>query len=290
VTNRLRGADPNLLNLPNPERDEYQIRSAVEAPPGYLFIDSDYSNLEMRIAAAIFGDQGMADDIKANRDIHGMTASMMFGEDYDAIMEAKAAKHPTEQQKRLKGLRSAAKVIGFGINYGMGSVSLSVNLSTNLNRVVTGEEAQDYIDKYFKTRPGVLEGVQYFKKMLFKTGSVRTLLGRTRTPSGTYSSDRSERAEAQRQAVNFPIQGTAADLIQLAMMQLEYDSRLIELDARMILQIHDELLFLVPEQNAEKALPRIVEIMENPIGWPGLPYDIPTKAEAGIGRTWVEAK
>lgn len=290
VTNRLRSSNPNLLNLPNAATDRYGIRTAVEAPPGWVFVCADYSGLEMRIAAAIFGDEGMIEAILAGKDLHALTASLMYDVDYEAIVQAKKAENRTEEQKTLVGFRNSAKRTGFGINYGIGPPGLSVDLTDTLGRIVTPQEAEQYIDLYLSVRSGIRTGIERYKGKLREEGGVSTLLGRTRYPSGTYHSSYADRSSAERQAVNFPIQGTGADLIQLAMMQAEDDPTLNRLGAEMVLQIHDELLFLSPEENAEEVLERVVEIMENPTGWPGLPYDVPVEAEGGIAKTWAEAK
>lgn len=290
VTNRLRSSQPNLLNLPNAERDEYQIRGAVVAPPGYVFVCVDYSGLEMRLAAAMFGDEGLVRAIMEGRDPHSMTAAMMYQLNYDEIVAAKKANNPTPEQKKLKGFRSSAKTTGFGINYGIGEQGLAVQLTGILGRIVGSKEARESIEMYLDARPGIREGIQRYKDLLWDEGRVQTILGRTRTPHGTYHSSFADRASAERQAINFPIQGSAADLIQLAMVQAEYDPQLHSLGAEMVLQIHDELLFLVPEENGKAALKRVTEIMENPKGWPSLPYDMPIEAEGGIAKTWAEAK
>jgi len=290
VTNRLRSSQPNLLNLPNADRDVYKIREAVVAPPGYIIVCVDYSGLEMRLAAAMFGDDGLIQAISDGMDLHSMTAAMMYGLDYEEIIAAKKASDPTKAQKALKNYRSSAKTTGFGINYGIGPQGLAIQLTGILGRIVSTEEAKDAIEMYLEARPGIREGINYYKKMLWETGTVSTILGRTRTPHGTYHSSYADRSSAERQAINFPIQGTAADLIQLAMMEAEYDSTLADLGAEMILQIHDELLFLAPEENGDSTMARVKEIMENPRGWPGLPYDVPVEAEGGTSYTWADAK
>jgi DNA polymerase-1 len=290
VTNRIRGREPNLLNLPNVEKDEYHIRKAIEAPPGYVIVCVDESNLEMRLAACMYGDEGMVQAIAEGKDIHAMTAALMYGLNYDDVIKAKKSKEKTAQQHDLVLKRGAAKVTGFGINYGITAAGLSVQLSEVLKRVVTVEEAKDLIALYLETRPGIARGIKFYHNQLYSEGCVYTRLGRRRTPSRAFHASRSDREAAKRQATNFPIQGTAADLLQLAMLEVEEDKELKHLGAEMILQIHDELLVLTPEENAEPTYKRVKAIMENPKGWPGLPYGMQLVADGGWAKNWFEAK
>jgi DNA polymerase-1 len=186
--------------------------------------------------------------------------------------------------------RGAAKVTGFGINYDITAFGLAVQLSGVLKRVVTVEEAKDLIALYLNTRPGIAHGIKFYRNQLYTEGCVYTLLGRRRTPSRAFHASRSDREAAKRQATNFPIQGTAADLLQLAMLEVEDDKELKHLGAEMILQIHDELLVLAPEESAEPTYKRVKAIMENPRGWPGLPYGMLLVADGGWAKNWFEAK
>jgi len=290
VTNRLRSSDPNMMNLPRASGDEFMIRKAVIAPPGCVLLCADYSGLEMCLAAAMLDDKQMIQELFDDIDPHTTTAARMFNADYDLIMAAKKKKDRTPSEQALVDQRDAAKTIGFGINYGIAKYALAIKLTKILKRMVSPDEAGRMIDSYFQARPGIYAGKERFRNEVHELGMVSSLLGRLRRPKAIYYNSYAERGAAERQSGNFPIQGTAADLIQLAMIQIDSDPELKALGVIMILQIHDELLAECPYENRVRGLARMIEIMENPKGWPGLPYGLPTKVEGGDGANWAEAK
>lgn len=291
VTNRLRSSDPNLMNLPRAGSDEFTIRKAIIAPPGQVLLCADYSGLEMCLAAAMLGDDQMIKELFAGIDPHTTTAARMFNADYDKIMAAKKKKKDrTVLEQELVNQRDAAKTIGFGINYGIAKYALAIKLTKILERMVSPDEAEGMINRYFQARPGIYAGRERLRKEVHEMGMVSSLLGRLRRPKAIYYNSYAERGAAERQSGNFPIQGTAADLIQLAMIQIDKDPELKALNVIMILQIHDELLAECPFENKERGLARMIEIMENPEGWPGLTQNLPTKVEGGWGYNWAEAK
>jgi DNA polymerase-1 len=244
----------------------------------------------MRIAAALFGDEGLVEAVFQGRDLHAITASIMYDLDYDEIIEAKKAKDRTDHQKYLVNCRTAAKRTGFGINYGVGPAKLAGQISQETGIATTTEEGEQLIELYFQARPGIQEGIERYKREVFERGFITTLLGRKRRPGGIYDSNWSARLRAERQSINTPIQGTAADLITLAMIQIEEDEVLRQMGVRTILQVHDELIAECPEEYAEEADARYGQIMDNPIGWPGLPYGVPIESEGGWAREWANAK
>jgi len=290
VTGRLRSKEPNLQNIPSRSEEGSRIRRAFIAPDGMVLLCRDYSGLEMRIAAAIFGDDGLINAIFEGKDLHAMTAAMMYDQIYEDIMTAKKAKDRTTHQKFLKNCRTAAKRTGFGINYGIGPAKLASQISQETGIATTTVEAERLMELYFDARPGIYEGIERYKQEVFEKGYITTILGRKRRPGGIYDSNWSSRLRAERQSINTPIQGTAADLISLAMIQIEEDDELRRLGVKVNLQVHDELIAECPEENAEEADARLEEIMDNPMGWPGLPHDVPIGSEGGWAKSWAFAK
>jgi DNA polymerase I len=290
VSGRLRMSSPNLQNIPARSEEGKRIRRAFIAPENHVLLCRDYSGLEMRIAAALFGDEGMIEDIFAGRDLHALTASMMYNLDYEEIIEAKKADNPTQHQNYLVNCRTAAKRTGFGINYGVGPAKLASQISQETGIATTRTEGEQLIELYFQVRPGIQEGIERYKREVFQNGFITTILGRKRRPGGIYDSNWSSRLRAERQSINTPIQGTAADLITLAMIQIEEDEELRRMGVRTVLQVHDELAAECPEKYAEEADARYGQIMDNPIGWPGLPFDVPIESDGGWAREWANAK
>jgi DNA polymerase-1 len=298
VTGRLASKEPNLMNLPRVASDKYRIREAFVSPPGKILFVSDYEQLEMRIMAHFSQDARMLGAIRDGLDLHCFTVSLMYGVDYDEIIEAKKAKKAglplTDRQKTLMDWRQAAKAVGFGLIYGIGPVTLSLNLSSDIGRTVTLQEAQKMIRKYFDIFQGVQAFIKATHRNCKRTEFVRTLIGRKRRlpmiNSKGGDSEKGIAAMAKRQAVNSIIQGSAADIAKAAMIRCEFDQELRTLEAELLLQIHDELIFELPENIDTMNLvqKRVGTIMEEP--FPGYPLSVPIPTEGNFGYTWADAK
>jgi DNA polymerase-1 len=227
-------------------------------------------------------------------DLHCYTVALMYGYDYEEVIAAKKSKDRDDRQKQIVDLRQAAKAIGFGLIYGIGPKTLGINLSSDLGRVVTLQEAQGMIRKYF----GIFQGVEAFIKGTHrdckKREFVRTLMGRKRRlpmiNSKGGDSEKGIAAMAKRQAVNSIIQGSAADITNAAMIRCDEDQELAQLDAHLLLQVHDELIFELPDNPETKALVknRVTEIMETP--FPGFELKVPIPTDGNFGYTWADAK
>lgn len=386
-TGRISADAPNSMNMPRAGNDEWGVRRAFVAPPGYKLIVGDFEQLEMRIMAHMSQDDSMLRAIQEGKDLHSFTVSRMVpGVSYEDVVAAKKSDNPTGKEKHLVALRQDNKAVGFGIIYGAGAPSISqridisdeeVNarisrmerqeliatdqekrrgrtLSARIKRAIKNNPlltretarikvaresiAQDKIEAYLETFPKVKiymnsipeecrmsAEVDFFGKpryrpegrtveeddteydwdmdvwdpgadMLTRTGHsgpfgfVQTLLGRYRRLPDILSKNRMRRAEAERQAVNTTIQGSAADLIKAAMCRIEATERLSWMGVRMLNQVHDELVFEVPEEYAEEALPIIVECMEHPFEEGRDPLHVPTPVDAKIVDSWDQAK
>ena len=296
VTGRLSSKEPNLQNLPRPGSDKYRIREAFVAPPGKILFVSDYEQLEMRIMAHFSEDPRMLEAIWDGLDLHCFTVSLMYGIDYEEVITAKKTKAEdrTDRQKQIVEYRQAAKAIGFGLIYGIGAKTLGINLSADLGRIVTLQEAQGMIRKYF----GIFQGVEAFIKQTHrdckKVEFVRTILGRKRRlpmiNSKGGDSEKGIAAMAKRQAVNSIVQGSAADIAKAAMIRCEEDPELTTLGAMLLLQVHDELIFELPDimEVRTQVEHRVTEIMETP--FPGFELKVPIPTDGNFGYTWADAK
>ena len=242
ATGRLSSSRPNLQNIPIRTPEGRRIRSAFIAGKGCLLLSGDYSQIDLRVLAHFSGDKALAEAFQRGRDIHRKTAAEIFD---------------VSPQLVTKEMRRVAKTINFGIVYGMSSFGLASQLQ------VSRKEAQGFIDRYFELYAGVRAFMETIVSQAEKDGFVTTLLGRRRQLPDIHSKNRSRREFAQRTAINTPIQGTAADIIKLAM--LEVDRMLLQknLHGRMILQIHDELVLEVPEDEVEKISGYLKNAMEN---------------------------
>lgn len=301
VTGRLSSAEPNLQNIPRAgKEDRFRIREAFVSEPGKRLVVADYDQLEMKIMAHFSGDPRMCDAINTGKDLHCFTASLMFGADYDAIYAAKKSKNPTVEQLLLLAMRQTVKPIGFGLIYGIGPMKLAVQLADELKRPVTKEEAQGNIKKYFGIFPGVETFIQSTHRDCHSTEYVQTLIGRKRRlpqinargGGGQTGEDaKGIVAEARRQSVNSIIQGTAADIAKAAMLQAEYDPEIRNCGARLLMQIHDELIWEVDDHPEAIAIVkrRAKEIMEHPFG-KDFELRVPLTTEANSGYTWAESK
>jgi len=263
ATGRLSSSDPNLQNIPIRTEDGGRIRRAFIAAPGHVLISADYNQIELRVLAHLAGDQAFVAAFRDGRDIHAATAAEVFAVPLDQVTPA---------------MRRAAKVINFGIIYGMGAGRLSRELA--IGRAQAGE----YIDRYFRRYAGVRA---FYERMLDharRHGFVATLHGRRRYLPDVHSDHVGRRQLAERMATNTPIQGSAADIIKLAMVRLASALRHENLEAAMILQIHDELLVECPESELNRALGVIREAMEG-----AAELIVPIVVDIGSGKNWAEA-
>lgn len=305
VTGRLSSVDPNLQNIPRPGGDKFGIRSAFMPKQDHVLVVVDYEQLEMRLMAHYSQDPNMIEVIKKGWDIHTGTASLMFGHNYDdiiaAIKKKKAAAkdesiHLTQLEKDMCFARQASKNIGFGLNYGEGPQKLGRELGVSVER------AKELMAQYFKPYPRVQEFIEGVHAFILDNAMVETILGRPRrfhemheigrlldkcTRWNLPGSAKMNLARAERQSVNSVIQGSAADVAKMAMIKCEFDPRLRRLGVDMLLQVHDELLFEVPEDCVDEAMPIICHNMEHPFGDDLL---VPLDVDAGKGYSWSSAK
>ncbi|MBR5712493.1 MAG: DNA polymerase I [Lachnospiraceae bacterium] len=264
ATGRLSSTDPNLQNIPARTELGRDIRKAFVPRPGYVFVDADYSQIELRLMAHLSGDESLQKAYLSAADIHRLTASQVFGVPFDEVTGAQ---------------RSAAKAVNFGILYGIGSFSLSQDLG------ITRATAEAYIQNYFARFPGVKEYLDRTVAEAKKNGSVRTMYGRLRPIPELSSNEFAKRAFGERVAMNSPIQGTAADIMKLAMLAADRAIRSKNLKAKILLQVHDELLIEAPEDEAEIVASCVKEAMEGAVK-----LSVPLTAEVHCGANWFEAK
>ena len=266
-TGRLSSSDPNLQNIPIRTAEGRQIREAFIAKEGHSLISADYSQIELRLVAHVAGEQTMLQAFRDGVDIHSQTAAEVFG--------VPLAQMDSETRRK-------AKAINFGIIYGISAFGLARQLS------IGRSEAQDYITAYFDRFPGIKAYMEDTKIKAREDRYVETLFGRRIYISDIASSNPNMRNFAERQAINAPIQGSAADIIKRAMIGLPDVIARAELGIKMLLQVHDELIFEVPDETAEMAATRIRQQMES-AHLDVLTLDVPLVAEAGIAKNWVLA-
>ncbi len=263
ATGRLSSSEPNLQNIPVRGEWGTKIREVFIADKRCVLISADYSQVELRILAHISGDEELIDAFNRDIDIHTKTASELFN-----IPEGSV----TEEMRRI------AKTVNFGVVYGISPFGLSESLN------ISPKEAASYIEQYFKKHEGVKRYMDTAVKMARERGYSVTLMGRKRSIPEINSRITTTRQQAERLAINTPIQGTAADLIKIAMINIQQRLKERGLESRMILQIHDELLFEVPETELETAINLIKQEMEN-----ALSLSVPLKVDIGWGKNWAEA-
>ncbi|MEI6583089.1 MAG: DNA polymerase I [Chitinophagia bacterium] len=266
VTGRLSSNHPNLQNIPIRSSRGREIRKAfIPRSEGRVLVSADYSQIELRIVAAISGDSNMCEAFKNGTDIHTATAARVFG---------------VAEEDVTKEMRYKAKSVNFGIIYGQGAFGLAENLG------VSRTEAKEIIDNYKKEFSGITQYMEDTIQFAQKNGYVETLMGRKRWLKDIGSSNFTVRGFAERNAINSPIQGTAADMIKLAMIAIHREMKEKKMASKMILQVHDELVFdAVPEELAVLE-PLILNNMK--LALP-LPNQVPLEAELGIGKNWLEA-
>lgn len=265
VTGRLASSDPNLQNIPVRTELGRQIRHAFVSAPEHVLISVDYSQIELRIVAHMAEDEAMIQAFLEDKDIHAATASVIFGVDPEAI---------TPQMRRQ------AKAVNFGLIYGMSPFGLS--RSTDL----TLAEAENFVEAYFERFPGVRSYLDQTRLQAAENGYVTTLLGRRRYfPQLTHGATVSEtaRARAEREAINAPIQGTAADIIKLAMLKLPDALKQSKLAAKMLLQVHDELVFECPENELKPTAHLVQQIMSD-----AFELCVPLKTDVKTGKNWAD--
>jgi len=262
ATGRLSSSDPNLQNIPVRTPLGQRIRRAFIAEEGWLLVALDYSQIELRVLAHLSGDENLIRVFQEGRDIHTETASWMFGVPREAVDPL---------------MRRAAKTINFGVLYGMSAHRLSQELA------IPYEEAQAFIERYFQSFPKVRAWIEKTLEEGRRRGYVETLFGRRRYVPDLQARVKSVREAAERMAFNMPVQGTAADLMKLAMVKLF--PRLEEMGARMLLQVHDELVLEAPKERAEAVARLAKEVMEGVY-----PLAVPLEVEVGIGEDWLSAK
>ncbi len=263
VTGRLSSTDPNLQNIPVRTAEGRRIREAFIAPPGSKIVSADYSQIELRIMAHLSGDASLVQAFAAGEDIHRHTAAEVFG-----VTPAEV----TSEQRRY------AKVINFGLIYGMSAFGLAGNLG------IERAAAQSYMDRYFQRYPGVAAYMERTRNEARERGYVETVFGRRLWLPDIASANQSRRQGAERQAINAPMQGTAADLIKLAMIAVQGWIEAEGLATRLIMQVHDELVLEVPEAELERVKPRVEKLMTGVAS-----LSVPLVVEAGVGENWEKA-
>lgn len=263
ATGRLSSTEPNLQNIPVRRELGAQIRRMFVASPGKVLVDADYSQIELRLLAHIANDETMIAAFRSGEDIHAVTASQVFGVPLDEVTPLQ---------------RSHAKAVNFGIVYGISAFSLAQDIGVFQN------EAKAYMDSYFAKYHGVREYMTRVVEQAKADGYVTTLFGRRRDLPELKSSNFNLRSFGERVALNMPIQGTAADIIKAAMVRVDARMRAEHLQARLLLQVHDELIVECPAEEAETVKTILVDEMEHVVD-----YRVPLLVDAKIGASWAEA-
>lgn len=263
-TGRLSSSDPNLQNIPIRTSEGREIRKAfVSSGPGWVLLDADYSQIELRVLAHLSGDSELVSAFGEDADIHRLTAAKILG---------------ARPQDVSDEMRSRAKAVNFGIVYGMGARGLAQSIDVDV------KVAKQFIDDYFSSYPGVKRYIDDTIARAREDGAVTTLLGRVRELPDINSSNGQAKAFSERIAVNTPVQGTAADVIKMAMLDVDAEFRENNLKAKMILQVHDELLFDVPENELQTVTEIVRRCMEH-----ALELDVALKVDMNTGNNWLEA-
>ncbi|WP_305909893.1 DNA polymerase I [Methylomarinum sp. Ch1-1] len=263
ATGRLSSSDPNLQNIPIRSEAGRKIRQAFIAPEGYRVVAADYSQIELRIMAHLSGDEGLLNAFSDGVDIHSATAAEVFGVDIDQVT--------TE-------LRRSAKAINFGLIYGMSAFGLGQQLGMGRN------QAQSYIDLYFERYPGVKHYMDSIREQAKQQGYVETLFGRRLYLPEINSRNGARRQYAERTAINAPMQGSAADIIKRAMIATDRWLLQSDSDIKMVMQVHDELVFEIAEQQLQDSIEKIRELMSS-----AAQLDVPLIVDIGSGDNWDEA-
>ncbi len=265
ATGRLSSSNPNLQNIPVRTEIGREIRKAFVAEEGRVLISADYSQIELRLMAHLSGDEGLIAAFEAGNDVHRSTAALIFGKDEEDVSTAE---------------RDWSKTVNFGIMYGMSAFGLARQLE------IGNDEAFEFIERYFGMYPGVRDYTEQVTEEAARSGYATTILGRRRPVEGLDSENARVRTLAERVAVNTPIQGSAADLIKVAMLGVDRRIATGALPCDMVLQVHDELVFEVDEAAVEDVVEAVREEMENPAGFD---LDVPIVVNAAHGANWYEA-
>ncbi|MBE6571097.1 MAG: DNA polymerase I [Ruminococcaceae bacterium] len=265
MTGRLSSVEPNLQNIPIKQAEGRELRKFFVAPEGKMLVDADYSQIELRILAALSGDETMCRTFLEGVDIHTMTASQVFGVSTDEVTAE---------------MRKSAKAVNFGIVYGISDFSLAGDIGT------TRKQAGEYIDRYFAKYPGIREYLDASIEFAEKNGYVTTMFGRRRYIPELAAKNKVMQAFGKRVAMNSPIQGTAADIIKLAMIRTEKALADENLCAKLILQVHDELIVECPENETEQVCEILRREMESCVGDT---FPIPLEVSLAYGKTWFDA-
>ena len=263
-TGRISSTEPNMQNIPIKTDIGGEMRKFFVAAPGKVLIDADYSQIELRILAEISNDSKMIEAFQNNQDIHALTASEVFGVNLKDVSSE---------------LRRHAKIINFSVIYGVSAFSLSKDIGTSVAK------AKQYIDSFFSGYSGVKQYMDSIVSSAQEHGYVKTMFGRLRDIPEIQSKNKNIRAFGERIARNTPIQGTSADIIKIAMVNVSKRLKKEKLNANLILQIHDELLIECREEDAKVVANILKEEMEN-----AAPMSVPLTVDVGIGKTWYDAK
>ena len=264
ATGRISSTDPNLQNIPVRTEMGSKIRDIFVPKEGYVFVDADYSQIELRVLASLSGDEKLIESYHSAADIHAATASQVFHVPLEEVTPE---------------LRRNAKAVNFGVVYGISAFGLSEDLS------ISRKEALDYINNYFKIYGGVKKFLDKQVADAKEKGYVKTMFGRIRPIPEIKSSNFMTRSFGDRVAMNSPIQGSAADIMKISMLKVDEALEKSEFDARIVLQIHDELLVEVKEDEAEKVSELVEKAMKEAVS-----LKVPLEVDAHIGKTWLEAK
>jgi DNA polymerase-1 len=265
VTGRLSSSDPNLQNIPIRSEEGRRLRNGFVAGKGKVLLSVDYSQIELRIVAHMAQDEGMLAAFRAGEDIHATTAAAIFGVSLDKV---------------TKQMRQRSKGINFGLIYGMSVFGLTRYTDLTLS------EAETFVKAYFEKFPGVKKYLDGIRKLAAQQGYVETLLGRRRYfPALQGKSNVQVKNREEREAINAPVQGTAADIMKLAMLKVPPALKAAGLKARMLLQVHDELVLECPKQEVKETALIVQEAMAN-----AYPLSIPLSTEARYGVNWGEMK
>jgi DNA polymerase-1 len=261
-TGRLSSSEPNLQNIPIRTEQGREIRRAFVAAPGCQLISADYSQVELRILAHIAQDPGLLQAFANDEDIHAATAAAVLGKEIEQV---------DKHERRI------AKTVNFGLIYGQTAFGLAQG--TGMSR----EKAQDFIETYFEKYPGVKTYIEATQKLAAEQGYVTTLLGRRRDFSQLAGLSGAQRARAEREAINMPIQGTAADIMKQAMIDLHTALRAQHMQTRILLQVHDELVLEAPDAELEAAVQLTRRVMSG-----AATLRVPLKVDVETGNNWLD--
>ncbi len=268
VTGRLSSSDPNLQNIPIRTEMGRKIRRGFVAEPGWRFLAADYSQIELRVLAYVSQDAALLDAFARNQDVHARTAAAIYGVPLEQV---------TSDQRRV------AKTVNFGLIYGQSAYGLSQQTDLFF------DEAERFIQAYFEHYPGVKQWLDSTRRLAYTQGYVETLLGRRRyfpelsASTNAAPSYAGQRAAAERQAINAPIQGTAADILKIAMIRLDEELRRMDAQARMVLQVHDELVLEIPAAELNEVAALVRQVMES-----AFPLSVPLLVDMEVGENWLD--